>query len=145
MKQHPDLHIKMSNILSQERCEVSYDNLVCWFQELDTYLKEVGKWDVLNGLTHISNADVSGFPLEPKSKKAHLLRCNKMQITILIAATASGNYVKPLVFYLGVQLRTQLREDFYSEFLCGLFGNSPSGGWMIHYLLHGWRMGLMLV
>ena len=102
MARHPDLHAKMANVLSCEQCQVSYNNFLYWFQELDEYLKEVGKCDVLEDLTHIYNVDKSRFPLVPKSKKVIALKTdkhvyqggmtsNKMQITILIAASASGH------------------------------------------------------
>ena len=69
---------------------------------MDEYLKEVGKCDVLDDPTGIYNADESGFPLAPKSKKVVVLKTdkhmyqgrtksNKMQITVLIAALASGH------------------------------------------------------
>ena len=77
MKWHPELLVKMSNILSRERCQVSYDNLIYWFQELDTYLKEVGKHKILDDPTQIYNADESGFPLAPKSKKVIALKTDK--------------------------------------------------------------------
>ena len=48
-----------------------------WFWELDKYLKEVGKCDVLEDPTHIYNADESGFPLMPKSKKVIALKTDK--------------------------------------------------------------------
>ena len=80
----------------------SYNNLLYWFWELDEYLKEVGKHDVLQDPTCIYNADESGFPLVPKSKKVIALKTdkhvyqggatsNKMQITVLIAASANGH------------------------------------------------------
>ena len=61
--------------------------------------------------------------------------CNKMQITVLIAASVSGHYVKPLI--ISVQPRTQLHEDFHWEFPGELFGNSPSG-WMDGSLSSSW-------
>ena len=103
---------------------------------------------MLEDPTHIYNADESGFPLMLKSKKVIALKTdkhmyqggatsNKMQIIILIAALASGHYVKLPVVYLGVQPRTQLWEDFHQEFPGGLFGNSPSG-WMDGCLFSSW-------
>ena len=56
-----------------------------------------------------------GFPLAPKSKKVIVLKTDKhvyqggvtsKKIMVLIAASASGHYVKPLIIYPGVQLRT---------------------------------------
>ena len=103
---------------------------------------------MLEDPTHIYNADESRFPLVPKLKKVIALKIdkhvyqggvtsNKMQITVLIAASASGHYVKPLVVNPGVQPQTQLCKDFHREFPGGLFGNSPSG-WMDGCLFSSW-------
>ena len=56
---------------------------------------------------------------------------------VLLAASATSHYIKPLVVYPGVQPRCELRGDFINQFPEGLFGNSPSR-WMDTELFHSW-------
>ena len=62
---------------------------------------------------------------------------NKTQITVLLSASATTHYVKPLVVYPGIQPRRELHDDYDCRFPEGLFGNSPSG-WMDTELFHSW-------
>ena len=146
MERHPDLQMRMTSALSHARCDVSYDNLTYWFQELKDYMREVKQADILQDLSRICNCDETGFPLALKTKKVIVLKhdkhvyqdgmtSNKTQITILLAASA--HYVKLLVMYPGVQPRRELCDDYHCRFPEGLFGNSPSG-WMDTELFHMW-------
>ena len=109
---------------------------------------EVKQADILENLSRIYNCDGTGFPLALKMKKVIALKhdkhvyqvgmtSNKTQITVLLTASSTAHYVKPLVVYPGVQLRHELRDDYHHRFPEGLFGSSPSG-WMDTELFHSW-------
>ena len=98
--------------------------------------------------SRIYNCNETGFLLAPKMKKViaskndkHVYKggttSNKTQITVLLAASATAHYVKPLVVYPGVQPKCELPDDYHQRFPAGLFGNSPSG-WMDMVLFHSW-------
>ena len=138
----------MTSALSWARCDISYDNLMYWFQELKDYMGEVKQADILQDPSRIYNCDKTGFPLPPKMKKViaskhdkHVYQIgttsNKTQITILFATSATTHYVKSLVVYPGVQLRCELHDNYYHRFPEGLFRNSASG-WMDKELFHSW-------
>ena len=56
---------------------------------------------------------------------------------VVMSASASGHYTKPLIVYPGVQPRNELRNHFHKTFEEGLFGNSESG-WMDTKLFTDW-------
>ena len=47
MARHPDLRMRMTSAPSHARCDVSYDNLKYWFNELKDYLAQVKHTDIL--------------------------------------------------------------------------------------------------
>ena len=71
----------MTSVLSHARCDVSYDNLMCWFLELKDYMGEVKQADTLEDPSRIYNCDETGFPLAPKNKKVIGMRsrCSECQ------------------------------------------------------------------
>ena len=84
-----------------------------------------GHENILDDLSHIYNCDETGFPMAPKLGKviagkgeAHVYQAgtssSKTQITALIASSAAGHFIPPMIVYPGVQLRTQLCEDFHA-------------------------------
>ena len=148
MERHLNLQMRMTSALSRARCDISYDNLTYWLQELKDYMGEVKQADILQDLSRIYNCDETGFPPAPKTKKViaskhdkHVyqggMTSNKTQITVLLVTSATAHYVKPLVMYPGVQLRHELCDDYHCRFPEGLFRNSPSG-WIDHnYSIRG--------
>ena len=142
--------MRMTSALSHARCDVSYDNLKYWFNELKDYLAQVKHADILEDPSRLYNCDETEFLLVPKTKKVITSKhdklvyqggttSNKTQITVLLAVSATAHYVKPLVVYPGVQLRYKLRDDFHNRFPEGLFG------WTQNYFTPGWRMASMRV
>ena len=69
MARHPDLQMRMTSAISCARCDISYDNLKYWFNELKDYLAEVKHADILEDLSRLYNCDETGFLLAPKTKK----------------------------------------------------------------------------
>ena len=69
MERHPNLQIQKMLALLRARGNISYDNLMYWFQELKDYLGEAKQADVLQDPSRIYNSDETGFPLAPKTKK----------------------------------------------------------------------------
>ena len=55
MARHPDLRMRMTSALSCARCDVSYDNLKYWFNELKEYLAKVKHADILEDLSRLYN------------------------------------------------------------------------------------------
>ena len=115
----------MAQALSQQCSDVSYDDLLSWFNGLQSYLVQNGHPDILEDPSRIYNCDEMGFPMAPKPGKvlaskgdAHVYQAStslsKAQITTLLAASASGHYIPPMIVYPGVQPHNQLRENFHN-------------------------------
>ena len=148
MNRHPDIKSRMAQVLSRQCSDGPYDNLLLWFNELRGYLAQIGHVNILKDPSRSYNCDEMESLMAPKLGKvlaakgdAHIYQAgtnsSKLQITILLAASASGHYIPPLIVYLGVQPRNQLREDFHNKFLQGHIRNSPSG-WMDMELFIAW-------
>ena len=60
---------------------------------------KLGKVIVGKGEAHIYQAGTSS---------------SKTQITALIASSVAGHFIPPMIVYPGVQLRTQLCDDFHA-------------------------------
>ena len=125
MNWHPDIKARMAQALSQQCSDVSYDDLLSWFNGLQSYLVQNGYLDILKDPSRIYNCDEMGFPMAPKPGKvlaskgdAHVYQAStsssKAQITTLLAASASGHYIPLMIIYPGVQPCNQLREDFHN-------------------------------
>ena len=69
MARHLDLRMRMTSALSHARCDVLYENLKYWFNELKDYLAQVKHADLLEDPSRLYNCDETGFPLAPKTKK----------------------------------------------------------------------------
>ena len=74
-----------------------------------------GHENILDDLSCIYNCDETGFPMAPKAGKviagkgeAHVYQAGtsslKTQITALIASSAAGHFIPPMIVYPGVQL-----------------------------------------
>ena len=69
MARHPDLRMRMTSALSHARCDVSYENLKYWFNELKDYLAQVKHANLLEDPSRQYNCDETGFPLAPRPRK----------------------------------------------------------------------------
>ena len=54
---------------------------------------------------------------------------NKMQITILLAASTTAHYAKPFTVYPAVQPRCELHDDYHQRFLKGYSESALQAGW----------------
>ena len=79
-----------------------------------------GHENILDDPSHIDNCNETGFLMAPKPGKgeAHVYQAgtssSKTQITALIASSAAGHFIPLMIEYPGVQLRTQLCDDFHA-------------------------------
>ena len=84
-----------------------------------------GHENVLDDPSCIYNCDETGFPMAPKLGKVivgkgevHVYQVgtssSKTQITTLLASSAAGHFIPLMIVYPGVQLRTQLCDDFHT-------------------------------
>ena len=144
----------MCQVLAHERCGVSFNDISKWFDELRQFLLEVGHPDLLDDPACIYNCDETGFPMQLKPQKViahkedrHTYQAgtssHKTQITVMLACSATGHYIPPLVVYPGVQPCVELHQKIHRVFPEGLFGNSESG-WMenclfFEYLQNGFE------
>ena len=118
---HELLQYQMVSALSKEHAGVTYDHLYAWFLELKGYCSALGEFNLFEDATRVYNCDETGFPLAPKPWKVPVNIANtkhhyqsgfantKAQIMVLMCASASSHYTKPLVVYSGVQPRNELR------------------------------------
>ena len=61
--------MQMTSALSHARCDILYDNLMYWFQELKDYMGEVKQANILRDPSRIYNCDETGFLPAPKMRK----------------------------------------------------------------------------
>ena len=54
MKWHPILKERIAQDLSRERAEVSFDNIICWFQDLQEYMQRNGVEYILDDPSDIT-------------------------------------------------------------------------------------------
>ena len=145
---YPTLNYRTVSALNKKRASVSFDNIYEWFCDLHSYVIKIGHPYIFDDPTCVYNCDETGFPLAPKPHKVLVkwgsshnyqsgVANTKMQITILLCASAVGHYTKPLIVYPGVQPRLELHEKFHETFEEGLFGNSESD-WMDSKLFVEW-------
>ena len=69
MARHPDLRMRMTSALSHARCDVSYENLKYWFDELKDYLAQVTHADLLEDLSRLYNVMKQDFRLRQRPRK----------------------------------------------------------------------------
>ena len=90
------------------------------------------------------------FPLSMKSSrvvvdvtktKKHVYQggsaSSKTTITVMLATSAAGHYIRPMVVYAGVQPRTELREHFHEVMPDAIFANTEEW-WMNQQLFVDW-------
>ena len=102
--------------LGQERTKINIDMISSWFDRVINYLvKEVRDHDhMLKNPRRIFNADHFGFLLCAKSNRVmapkgihnvHQVVTNtKLQITVTAAFNTFGDYLPPLILFLGEHL-----------------------------------------
>ena len=140
----------MTMALDRGRANVTKECLLEWFGDLRQYLVTAGHPYLLDDPTRIYNADESAFPLSMKSSrvvvdvtktKKHVYQggsaSSKTTITVMLATSAAGHYIRPMVVYSGVQPRTELREHFHEVMPDVIFANTESG-WMNQQLFVDW-------
>ena len=107
-----------------------------------------GYKQILDDPSHIYNCDETGFPMAPKPGKViagkgevHVYQTgtssSKNQITTLLASSAAGHFILPVIVYPRVQPRMQLRDEVHVTLPWGVFGNSASS-WMDSDLFVSW-------
>ena len=99
------------------RLNVTKECLLEWFGDLRQYLITAGHPYLLDDPTIIYNANESAFPLSMKSSrvvdvtktKKYVYQggsaLSKTTITVMLATSAAGHYIRPMVVYSGVQPR----------------------------------------
>ena len=150
MNRHPELRKRMTMALDRGRANVMKECLLEWFGDLRQYLITARHLYLLDDPTRIYNADESAFPLSMKSSrvvvdvtktKKHVYQggsaSSKTTITVMLATSAAGHYIRPMVVYSGVQPRTELREHFHKVMPDAIFANTESG-WMNQQLFVDW-------
>ena len=116
-KRNPDMAMRTPMSLGHERSKVSQEMVEGWFNGLFRFLeKEVPDFEkVIKNPRRIFNGDESGFPLYAKQNRVlapkgarnvyQVVTNNKVQITVMAAFNAFGEYVPPLILFPGERLR----------------------------------------
>ena len=93
--------------LGRERAVVTAPGIQKWFEEMKANLDAVDP-NLLNSPHRLYNADESGFQFEAHerkvlafkgSKNVYSVSSNNRQVTVLVAMSAAGHYLQPLVIY----------------------------------------------
>lgn len=110
MKRHPQLVERIPENLTKGRALVTERTIRNWFDNLESYLKEINAEDIMKDPSRILNGDETGFSLCPKTGKVLapkgyrnvyqvVTSSEKDTITVLLVFTASGEVVTPLVVF----------------------------------------------
>lgn len=109
LKRNPEIREKTAQNITKARDDVTEDDIIKWFKEVDEYLEEKGLKEVLEDPSRIFNADESAFFLTPKQDKVLAKRGDnnlystggdeKENLSVLITANAAGDLAPPMVIY----------------------------------------------
>jgi hypothetical protein len=116
MKRNPGLAFRTPQSLAQERASVSRQMVEEWMQGVKDDLKLDWPNDpILDDGRRIFNADESGFPISPKSRRVLAALGQKQvyqrgsgkheQITVMVCANANGEFMNPRILFPGQRLR----------------------------------------
>lgn len=133
-KRHPKLSIRKPQKLSQNRANVSVEELQDWFKEIEEYLKEKNLLDISG--EHIFNTDETSVPLSPESNTVlaekgapsvyHITDDSKKNISLLSTYSASGKRAPPMVlYYYKGKVPKKIIENLPEDWGVGLSDN----GW----------------
>ncbi|KAJ8049120.1 hypothetical protein HOLleu_01721 [Holothuria leucospilota] len=82
LQRHQHISKRTTEALGKERACVTSAKLDKWFNEFETYIKDIeSQGDIFDNPMRIFNADESGFALAGKSEKVLALKVQKLCIT----------------------------------------------------------------
>ncbi|KAJ8043572.1 Jerky protein-like-like [Holothuria leucospilota] len=106
LQRHQHISKRTKEALGKERACVTSAKLDKWFNEFETYIKDIeSQGDIFDNPMRIFNADESGFALAGKSEKVLALKVHKSQITCLACCNAGGMYLPPMLIFPGVRFK----------------------------------------
>ncbi|XP_030834702.1 uncharacterized protein LOC115921391 [Strongylocentrotus purpuratus] len=141
LKRNPRLSLRTPQAIGKERAIVTVGTINKWFDEFESYLKEVNAMSILTEPNRMFNCDESGFALggggkagkrvlaEKGSKVVHVVKSSdKSQVTVLATVSATGTFPPPLIVLPGI------RAEYHYGHMVGapkgaFFGRTESG-WM---------------
>ncbi|XP_030834211.1 uncharacterized protein LOC105440922 [Strongylocentrotus purpuratus] len=139
LKRNPRLSLRTPQAIGKERAIVTAGTINIWFDEFESYLKEVNATSILTEPNRMFNCDESGFALggeagkrvlaEKGSKVVHVVKSSdKSQVTVLATVSATGTFPPPLIVLPGI------RAEYHYGHMVGapkgaFFGRTESG-WM---------------
>ena len=142
-KRHPEIVVRKPQKLGKQRALITEEMVANWFERLRTNICDIDP-EILLDPARIYNADETGFHLDPQSGNVlsfagaryvyHISNDNRTMITVLIAVSASGHYVHPMLVYPPTQFRGFSPTDIFTE---SYFAKSDNG-WMTKKLFEKW-------
>ena len=129
--------------LGRERAVVTASGIQKWFEEMKENLDAVDP-TLLNSPHRLYNADESGFQFEAHERKVlafkgsknvyNVSSNNKRQVTVLVAMSAAGHYLQPLVIFPYKRIPNKGLLDAFPEAALQVSDN----GWINASIFHNW-------
>lgn len=135
LKRNPDLRSRKPEILSSAAANITKNNIVSWFEQIEQYFSANNIMDILSDATRVINCDETGFRLNPvgsvviarkNSSVNQVVKNEKEQITVLYGFSADGFAFDPFITYPGVRLN----NDVKSQIPKGINYVMTPTGWM---------------
>lgn len=77
LQRHPDISERVPQTLTAARSSITREQLVSWFEEINSYIKDNALTAVIKDPSRVFNADESAFFLSPKGSKVLAKRGDK--------------------------------------------------------------------
>ncbi|XP_059153207.1 uncharacterized protein LOC131938976 [Physella acuta] len=142
LRRHPNLSRRTLMSLGRERAVIPPQAVEKWFKNLKGSIAEQDK-AILDSPERIFNADETGFSFDVKRKivackgSKHVYTVssnNKTQVTVLACASASGQYIQPLLIFPYKRIPNKnLLQDFPEAYL-----QVSDNGWITASIFHIW-------
>lgn len=137
LKRHPKISVRSAEGINKARARVTEESIRLWFRELEAFLAQEGKLDILDDPTRIFNGDESGFSLCPKTGKVlgpkgyrNLYQIEpgneKDNLTVLVTFNATGEVCPPLVVFPYVRPPKSITDSMPEHWSLG----RTESGWM---------------
>ena len=129
--------------LGRKRAVVTAPGIQKWFEEMKENLDAIDP-TLLNSPHRLYNADESGFQFKAGERKVMAFKGsktvysdslnNERQVTVLVAMSAAGHYLQPLVIYPYKQIPDKGLLDDFPEAALQVSDN----GWINATIFHNW-------
>lgn len=137
LRRNPTISRRISQNLTVSRAGITSDNILNWFSEVHSYLKEQNYDTILDDPSRLFNCDETAFFLNPKGPKVLAKKGDKTVyqqvnadekecVTVLVTGSAGGNIAPTTVLFKYKRIPQDIADNFPHEWGLG----KTDSGWM---------------